>query len=261
MPLGNIVIKIFVFLLAIYIIFGILLFFFQKSFIYYPNNQNFEECDGFKDYKKLSFNKTRFYFKDNSKEKVIVYYHGNAGSACDRSRVKDVFEQSKSSLIFVEYAGYSNDQKKPSRDLILKDVENIHTFIKEKDYNKVIIYGQSIGSGAASYHAYLGNVDNLILVTPFSRLSDVVRANYGIYPISIMLREEYDNVKWLRDYHGSLVIIHGDSDRIILPRFSQNLFDEILLENKEYILIEDVGHNDIWLSSEFKKVLRKYISN
>ena len=232
---------------AVYLLLGLFLFLNQKSILYYPNNQDFNQCSGFNNYEKINFNGTRFYFKKGTQEdKVIVYYHGNAGSACDRSYFKSVFEQSNASLIFVEYAGYSNDNVKPSKELILNDVENVHKYIAEKNYKHIIVYGESIGSGAASYHAYLGNVNDLILVTPFSKLVDVVQSKYIIYPAFILLREKYDNIKWLENYEGSLLIVHGDNDLVIPNKFSKDLFENVSNKNKNYVLIEGKGHNDIW---------------
>ena len=163
-------------------------------------------------------------------------------------------------MIFAEYAGFSNDDVKPSRGLILKDVENIHAYVVEKEFKSVIVYGQSIGSGAASYHAYLGDVDDLALITPFSRLDDVVQSKYIIYPAFILLREKYDNVGWLKNYQGSLLIVHGDNDLVIPHKFSQKLFDEIPGKNKKYILIEGMGHNDIWSSAIFQDTVSGHIN-
>jgi len=202
---------------------------------------------------------TRFYYNKGSSDNVLIYYHGNAGSACDRSYVKSTFEKGGSSLIFVEYAGYSNDNKKPSKKLILQDVKNIHNFVEKNSFKNVIVYGQSIGTGAASYHASLGKVDHLILVTTFSRLLDIAQATYIIYPASIILREDYDNRKWLQNFEGNIIMLHGDNDRIISPKFSQKLFDEIPIEKKEYVLIKGKGHNDIWSSDVFKNKLVKFI--
>ena len=246
--------------LIVYILFGLFLFFNQKSILYYPNNQDFNQCNGFSDYEKMNFNGTRFYFKQGTQDKVIVYYHGNAGSACDRSYLKSTFEQSNASLIFVEYTGYSDDNVKPSKKLILKDVENIHEYIAEKNYKNIIVYGQSIGSGAASYHAYLGKVNDLILATPFSKLVDVVQSKYIIYPAFILLREKYDNKKWLENYEGSLLIVHGDNDLVIPNKFSQDLFEDISNKNKNYVLIEGKGHNDIWSSSLFQNTIKDHIN-
>ena len=255
----NPVIDILIRLIIIYLLFGLFLFFTQKSMLYYPDNQDFESCSGFDDYQKINFNGTRFYYKQNSLDNVIVYYHGNAGSACDRSYFKPFFEQSNSSVIFVEYAGYSNDNKGPSRDLILQDVDNIQGFVKENSFKNVIVYGQSIGSGAASYHSSIGNVDSLILVGSFSNLDDVVQSKYTIYPASILLREKYNNKEWLQNFKGNMIVLHGDSDQAIPHSFSQKLFDEATTEKKEYVLIEGKGHNDIWNSSIFREKLIEFI--
>lgn len=249
----------FIFLLIMYILFGLFLFLNQNSMLYHPNNQIFEECSGFKDYEKLDYNGTRFYFKPRSMEKVIIFYHGNAGSACDRSFFKSVFEQSNASLIFVEYAGYSNDNRKPSKKLILKDVKNINTFVQDNSFINITIYGESIGSGAASYHSYIGDVNNLIFVSPFSRLVDVAQSKFIIYPVSLILKENYDNIKWLQNYENNIIIFHGDKDLVIPSRFSKKLFEKIPTNNKKYILIEGKGHNDIWGSSVFKNKLIEHI--
>lgn len=244
----------------VYILFGLFLFFNQKSILYYPNNQDFYQCDGFDGYEKLEFNGTRFYFLQGARQdKVIVFYHGNTGSACDISHFKFIFERSNASLIFVEYAGYSNDDVRPSRDLILKDVENIRDYTIKNGYQKVVVFGQSIGSGAASYHAYLRDVDYLILVTPFSKLDDIFQSKYIVYP-EFLLREKYDNIKWLQNYHGSLLIVHGDKDLVIPNKFSQELFEKVPTKNKDYVLIEGKGHDDIWLSSLFQNAIMRYLT-
>ena len=247
--------------MIIYCVLGLFLFLSQKSMLYYPDNQDFESCERFNDYQKISFNGTRFYYKQGSLDNVIVYYHGNAGSACDRGYFKSFFEQSNSSIIFVEYAGYSNDKIKPSRNLILQDVDNINNFVKENSFKNVTVYGQSIGSGAASYHSFIGDVNSLILVGSFSSLEDVVRSKYIIYPASILLREKYNNIKWLQNFEGNVMILHGDSDQAIPHRFSQKLFNEIPTEKKEYVLIEGKGHNDIWGSPTFREKLVEFINN
>jgi len=150
------IIDVMLFFLLVYTLFGLFLFFNQRSMLYYPDNQDFSQCPGFSGYELMESGRTRFYFKPGAGDRLIVYYHGNAGSACDRSSVKSFFEQSNASLIFPEYAGYSGDSVKPSRKLILVDVENIRDFIAGRSSDSVVIYGQSIGLAAASYHASLG---------------------------------------------------------------------------------------------------------
>jgi len=98
-----------------------------------------------------------------------------------------------------------------------------------------------------------------MLVSPFSDLDSVAQSKYAIYPASVLLREKYDNVNWLRDYNGSLLIAHGDKDVVIPPRFSMALFENTKTENKRYILIEGKGHNDLWSSHIFQNLIVDYI--
>ena len=244
----------------VYFLFGLFLFFNQKSMLYYPDNQDFENCIAFNDYEKLEQNGTRFYYKENSLDELIIYYHGNAGSACDRAYNKEIFEDSGRSVIFLEYAGYSNNDKQPSQKLILKDVENLEEFIKTKDFKDIIVYGQSIGSGPASYHASISQIDSLILVSTFSNLVDLVQSKYIVYPASILLQEKYDNLENLKNFDGELLMLHGDSDSGIPARFSRDLFNQLEMKDKEYVLIKGVGHNDIWFSEDFINRLSSFIN-
>ena len=243
---------------CVYVLFGIFLFVKQKSMIYFPDNQDFWDCPGFGDYEKVDYSGTRIYFKQQS-QSAIVYYHGNAGSACDRSANRFLFEKTNHSVIFVEYAGYSADSRKPSMDLILQDVRNVESFLKEKSFSHITIYGQSLGSGAASYHASLGAVDNLILVSPFSTLREVAQSIYKVYPSALLLSEDYDNIAWLQDYEGRVIILHGDKDVVLPQKFSVRLFDSIPSQQKQYVLIQEYGHNNIWGSDLFKEKIVEFI--
>jgi hypothetical protein len=251
---NNVALTIISIILFVYILLGAVLFFSQRSMIYFPSTQDFDSCSGFSEYEKVRYNGTRMYVKNQSPD-VIIYYHGNAGSACDRSITSSVFEETGSSVIYVEYAGYSNDPQPPSRERILNDVRNVQAFTAEKGYDRVTVYGQSIGSGPASYHASLGNVDTVILVTPFARLSDVAQSQFPMYPVGLLLQEDYDNVSWLSEYDGDVIILHGDQDEVIADRFSRDLYEELQTGKKEYLRIEGVGHNDMWSSASFRNTL------
>jgi uncharacterized protein len=260
MQIKKLFFKILIGIAVIYLLLGLYLYFNQNNIIYYPDNQNFDTCSGFSDYQKINYNGTRFYFKQNS-AKVLVYYHGNGDSACEGSILKPLFEKNNYSVIFVEYAGYSGDDKKPSRELIFNDVKNVRKFISNKSFTNNIIVGRSIGTAAASYHASLGNADNLILISPFSTLADVAQSKYVIYPASAMLNEDYNNIESLKDFHGRLLILHGNKDLLISPKLSRELFDSVPSAQKEYALIPDKGHNDIMLSEQFIYNTTRFIDN
>jgi uncharacterized protein len=232
-------------LFSLYLLFGLFLFLNQKSFIYYPDKQDFNSCKEFSDAEKIVVNGTKIYFKNNS-DIMVVFYHGNAGSACDRSFIKNQIEKVGYSYAFVEYAGYSNDTKKTSKNRILKDVENTNSFLLQKNYKEIIVIGESIGTGPASYHSSISHVSKLVLISPFNKLSDVAKKTYSLYPLSILLTENYDNEKWLKYYNGAVLIIHGDKDTFVPSDLSLKLFNTLTAKDKQYKIINGASHNDIY---------------
>lgn len=258
MKLIRIIKKISLAVILIYLLFVFFIYFQQRNIIYYPDDQDFYNCPNFNDYQAINYSGTRFYFKELS-ENVIVHYHGNAGSACDRSFLKPYLESSNYSIIFVEYAGYANDYKKPSKKLILKDVENMVDFIDKNNFKKVVVFGESIGSGPAAYHSYISKVDSLVLISPFYDLKSLAKFHYPIFPVSILLKDNYDNKKWLSNFKGNLLIFHGQLDLIIPYRFSKKLYNSVAGLNKEYVLLSNIDHNSIYNSNIFYEKLLEFL--
>lgn len=240
----------------VYFLFGLFLFLFQTNLIYHPNSQNFNECQYLNYLETKEINSTRFYFKNNSKDTVIVFYHGNAGSACDRWPIAQSLENNNYSIIIVEYSGYSNDSLKPSKEKLFQNVENIDSFISTNLSNhSLILISESIGSGLLSYQTSLSNPKKIILISPFDTLENVILEKFPIFPISLLLKEDYNNIKYLKSYNNSVLIYHGTNDTLISYELSQNLFKNIHSEDKELILIKDKGHNDILTFSFIKELV------
>jgi len=256
--LGKLLKKITTILVLVYVGFGLLLFFAQAKFIYFPSDQDFDACPYFSDSKKKNINGTRFYYKNNS-EKLIVFYHGNAGSACDRAFLKDTFSNSGYSYIFVEYAGYSNDLQKPSQERIMRDVENINTFLKSSGHKEVVLAGESLGASLAVYHSSISNENKLLLISPFFSFEDAIRSHYPVYPVSWMLRDKYESNLWLNDIR-KVQIIHGSVDTILPISGSKKLFGEMPVLEKKFVEVSGANHNDIYNFPETFSAIIDFLS-
>lgn len=247
------------FIFMFYLIFGLFLFVNQYNIMFYPSNQDFYDCSGFEDFEKINYNDTRFYLKHKN-QNILIHYHGNAGSACDRSALRPHLENFNGSLLFLEYAGFSNDERTPTPNKLLQDVKNLVNFLEENNYENITIYAESIGSGPASYHARIAPVKKIILSSPFSSLKALAQSKYIIYPANFLLRENLDNIYWLENFEGEVIIFHGEQDNIVPKRFSKELYDALNTEQKQYISIPNRGHNDLWLSEEFKELIIKKLN-
>lgn len=236
--------RIAVILILVYLGFGLLLFLRQRSFIYVPSKQDFNNCPQFSDSEIINANGTRAYYKKVS-DRLVVFYHGNGGSACDRAFLKNYFSNLGYSSLFVEYAGYLNDTRKPSQKALMQDVENINNFIKTSGYKELVIAGESLGASLASYHSSLTDENKLLLIEPFYSLENIAKSQYPLYPVSWILLDKYKSILWLNDIK-QVEIIHGNADTIVPIVESKRLFSEITTENKKYVEISGSDHNDIY---------------
>ncbi len=197
------------------------------------------------------------YVKDTEKPTVVLY-HGNAGSACDRSFYAKIFTQAGYGYIIVEYAGYSNDTQTPSHRLIKRDVENVVALIREKSISDVTVVGESIGTRLASYHASVAPPERLLLISPFTDLVAVARERFWFYPTSLLVNNAFDNVTFLPNYTNLTMIIHGDADRIIPHTLGHELHNS-LTGPKAFITIAGAGHNDLFIYPEIYTAIDEFL--
>ncbi len=247
--------KVLLFFLVFYISFGAYLTYSQEQFVYQPYPQDFASCTEFSFAEKINYLGTRMYFKDNG-PRLVVLYHGNAGSACDRIYLAELFEQAGYSYLLPEYAGYSNDLIKPSHKLLKKDVENVVLFLGERNFTEVVVVGESLGSSFAAYHTFLAPPHKLLLITSFTNLTDIARNAFWFYPVSILVKDLFDNARLLEDFQGSVLLLHGEKDNLIPLKLGQKLFAELEVSRKEIIIIPSAGHNDLfWFPKTAQTIL------
>lgn len=240
-----------------YVSFGIFLTLNQESVVYHPFPQDFITCTGFENAEKVTYQGTRMYVKKTDGP-AIVLYHGNAGSACDRDFYADLFTQHNYSYVIVEYAGFSNDSRSPSHALIKKDVENVVSYLEKESMNRVIIVGESVGTGFASYHTSLVPPERVLLISPFTDLSDVAKGRFWFYPTSLLVDNALNNVEALKKYTGVVTIIHGTKDTIIPYKLGNQLYQS-LQAKKEIVTIDGAGHNDLFMFEKTYSAINEFL--
>lgn len=239
---------------------GAFLYFIQDKLIYLPPAQDFENCPMLASAERVTHQGTRFYYKELPDSKTrIVMYHGNASSACDLGFLASEFEKENVSYIFPEYAGYANDSGSPSGELLLRDVQNMDSFIQTLPMKKLIVAGESIGTGFASYHTFIDQPDKVLLISPFTSLSKLAEKSYPLFPVELMLKTDLKNIEWLKNYSGSVLIIHGTADRVVPYEMGTRLFESLKTADKEKITIPGADHNELYGHTETMETISKFI--
>lgn len=226
-------------LLIFYIGIVALLYFRQRSLLYFPSHLTVRSAlDPW-----LDGNQTIGFCREVPHPHAIwLMMHGNAGQAADRDYVLPCLSP-RDSLFVLEYPGYGSRYGSPSMDSMNRAASQAYQLLRARYPGvSVCVLGESIGSGpACSLVREKIMPDKIVLVVPFDTLASVASAHFFFLPVRLMLRDTWDNVRALKYYTGPVEIFGAKQDTIIPIEHAKNLARQI--PNAEFTAISG-GHNE-----------------
>lgn len=179
--------------------------------------------------------------------RIIVMFHGNAGTIADRAVKARHFISKGYGVYMAEYRGYGGNHGSPSEEGFYNDARAGLKWLEKEGYSpgQFVIYGESIGSGPAVQMASEMQPRELVLEAPFSSAADVAKTRYFWLPVDLLLKDRYDNILKIPSVKSSLLIVHGDEDGVVPIELSRKLFDAAQ-HPKEYVTINGGAHNDLY---------------
>jgi pimeloyl-ACP methyl ester carboxylesterase len=240
-------------ILLTYLMFLLIVFLFQQKLIYFPDTYSLaeqqqlaEQADlklwpSADDYRGLASNTSQ-----STGKGTIIVFHGNAGSATDRTYYRDALERQGYRVVLAEYPGYAARKGTPSEQALVADgVQTAKQALK--DFGEpIFLWGESLGGGVASGIVLSGQVPvkGIVLVTPFSSMTDVAQHHYWYFFAKWLIRDKFDNVSNLQDYRGNTAVLVAEKDEIIPAKYSLKLF-ELLPQPKKLWTFKDASHNTL----------------
>ena len=94
-----------------------------------------------------------YHEKDIENYKTILFLHGNAGSLENRIHKINHFNDMDVNFLIISWRGFSGNKGQPTEKGLYKDAKSGVEWLKNKGIRKenIIIYGESLGTGAVSY--------------------------------------------------------------------------------------------------------------
>lgn len=173
--------------------------------------------------------------KDRSSKGVILYLHGNRGSIRFGTYQIRHFEDRGYDILIPDYRSYGKTEGRPkNQKQMLKDADSIYSFLK-KNYKEENIYvvGYSLGTGMASYLASKNNPNHLLLVAPYTSLTDIKNKYLWFVP-DFLLKYKFPIKDYLENVKSKITVVHGTSDRIVDYNFSKKLKEKFKSKIKLY---------------------------
>ena len=200
------------------------------------------------------------YFVHHSSQSAgtIIFFHGNAGSACDRlKRIRDFSAdiQRRYNIVFPEYPGYAGDKTEKSEATLTANA--LAVFDAFQNVGPITVIGRSLGSTIANYVASKRPVKRLALISPPTSIVAVAgHLIPGLKPLlkTILVNHTYDAYLWAKTVDIAPLIIQGDEDKVVPIDMAEELAGQFPLGYK-LVNIKGVGHNDILQHKEYKSSL------
>ena len=178
---------------------------------------------------------------------IVSLFHGNAENvAQSAARMGQPIRQALDADVFVaEYRGFGKSEGWPTATGLLQDATAAMDWVCQrtgKEPGDIIVVGHSLGGGPACHVAATCGCQTLILDRTYDSLAAAAQWNYPIFPIKLLMRNDFPSDQWIKNYQGPVFISHGDQDTLIPVECAQRLFDAAPCKKKELMIVPKWGH-------------------
>ncbi len=188
---------------------------------------------------------------------TIIHFHGNGGNLSHRAVFFGLLRDAGYGVIGVDYRGYGKSEGKPSEDGFYQDGRATMEYATKTlsiPENKIIIYGESIGSGVAVQMATEHKIAAMILQSPFTSMVAPASNRYPWLPVNLLLKDRYDSLSKIANIHVPTLFFHGERDTLVPITLGKELFAKAN-EPKQAVYFPEVNHNDFDLTKLISAIL------
>lgn len=172
---------------------------------------------------------------------TLLYFHGNGGSLLDRRDRARLLTQGGRGLLIVSYRGYSGSTGRPSEAGLRIDARAAYDWLAARAApERIVLYGESLGSGVAVQLAAERPIAGLVLDAPFTSAADVAGHHYWYLPVWL-LRDQYRSLDRIHEVKAPLLVMHGARDGVIPIALGERLF-AAAPEPKRFVKLAGVDH-------------------
>jgi uncharacterized protein len=187
-----------------------------------------------------------WYLPPRPSRPVIVYFHGNGGHIGYRYERLLRFAREGYGVLMLEYRGYGGNPGSPSETGFYADGRAALAFLEREGIaaNRLVLYGESLGSGVAVALAAEHEIGALVLEAPPTSVAEVAQCHFPYVPTARMVIDRFDSLSRIGKIKAPILVLHGERDRVVPVRFGRTLF-KAAPEPKEGWFAPEAGHEDL----------------
>ena len=173
-------------------------------------------------------------------------------------------------VMILDYRGYGLSDGSPSERGIYADADAAFAYLTsdlgldaERD---IVLFGRSLGAGAAAELATRHRVRGVILESGFTSIRDMAtsssRRRWFTSLALPLFDARYDNLSKMPSVKSPIMIVHGDQDEIVPYAMAERLY-AAASEPKRLHRIRGAGHNDTYIvgGAPYFRALKQFIAD
>jgi len=231
----------------------VLVFLFQPRLVYFPAKEKYSMTpQGFG----LAYDSVKIGTEDGEQlaawwipapapaRGTVLLFHGNAGNISHRIDYAKMFHDLGYNTLLPDYRGYGESSGTLSEQGTYRDASAAWAWLTSTrgiQPSDVVIFGESLGGGPATWLAAQHAPRALILASAFTSIPDLGAQIYPFLPVRWLSRIHYNNLANLERIKVPVLIAHSPGDEIIPYVHGRRLY-AAAKEPKTFLELRG-GHN------------------
>ena len=237
-----------VFVVAIYLFFSIIAYFFSDRVIFLPPLASYIDTQNVIKLTTKGGDKiSAVYLPDEHAKYTILFSHGNAEDLGYLMPFLRNLNKQGFSVLSYDYHGYGTSKGRPTEAHSYADADAAYNYLVNSLHvapNRIIVFGRSLGAALAIYLAARKPVAGLIVESGF------VTAFRVVTKIPILPFDKFNNLKRIKQVRCPILVIHAVNDTVIPFWHGRKLY-QVAKAPKQHLWIKNVDHNDaFWLADK-----------
>ena len=176
---------------------------------------------------------------------VVLYFHGNGGSLRGRVDRFRALTADGTGLVALSYRGYGGSSGAPTEAGLVNDALAAYAFTRARyPAERIVLWGESLGTGVAVALAAQQPVGHLILQSPFTSAADVGAQRYWFVPVRLLMKDQFRSDLRIGEVTAPVLVLHGDRDNIVPMALAERLYG-LINAPKRFVRFPGIGHNDL----------------
>ncbi len=174
---------------------------------------------------------------------LFLYFQGNGGGLADRVERFIPMTEDGSGLLAIAYRSYFGSTGTATEAGLHLDADAAYAEAIKLGYtpDRIVVVGESLGTGVAVALAAQKPVAALILDSPYTSIIDVAAARYWMFPVRLFMWDKFHSDRLIGQIHVPVLMTHGTDDGVIPFHFGKDLF-KLANEPKKFIEVPGAGH-------------------